>query len=53
MTFRVLVFQLRQRALATTSSVISQRRTGVKLNRVFFAGYPKPVRLAVVSRDSR
>ena len=36
-TLRVLVFQYSQSAPATTSTVISQRRAGVKLNKVFLA----------------
>ena len=44
MTFRVVVCRQSQSALHSTSSVMSQRRTGVKTNKVFSADYPKPVR---------
>ncbi|CAF2086209.1 unnamed protein product [Brassica napus] len=51
----VMVFHLRRSShLFYTSQVISQSRTRVKLNRVFFpADSAKPVPLAVVSLDSR
>uniref|UniRef100_A0A6N2KFT6 Senescence-associated protein n=1 Tax=Salix viminalis TaxID=40686 RepID=A0A6N2KFT6_SALVM len=54
-TLKVVVFHLRRSShLSYTSQVISQSRTRVKLNRVFFpADSAKPVPLAVVSLDSR
>ncbi|CAF2086777.1 unnamed protein product, partial [Brassica napus] len=53
-TLKVVVFHLRSSHLFYTSQVISQSRTRVKLNRVFFpADSAKPVPLAVVSLDSR
>ena len=54
-TLKVVVFHRRRSShLFYTSQVISQSRTRVKLNRVFFpAVYSKPVPLAVVSLDSR